>query len=74
MNYNLDLCMSYVIRTVKTDKGFAVRIVDIDLMDVLFTITKIKDNQLIDESVTNVRNNCINFCFVDGAPYMIRTI
>ncbi len=55
----------YVIRNiVKANKQLAIRIVETDLMDVLFAIKEMKDERLINEKVIDkIFSYLLNFAF-----------
>jgi hypothetical protein len=54
-NADLQFRTFYIIRNiVKVNKEFAIRIVETDLMDILFAIKEMKDNLLVNEKVCRI--------------------
>ncbi|CAF1530904.1 unnamed protein product [Rotaria sp. Silwood1] len=66
-NPDLQFRTFYIIRNiVKTNKELAIRIVETELMDILFAIKEIKDDRLVNEKNRKIASDIVELCLKYG--------
>ncbi|CAF3365913.1 unnamed protein product [Rotaria socialis] len=66
-NLDLQFRALYIVRNiVKADKELAVRVVETELMDVLFAIQEIKDDRLVNEKNRKIASDIVGVCLKYG--------